>query len=362
MTDKKYMLMAIDLAKKGIGFTSPNPIVGAIIVKDNEIINTGYHEKCGGWHAERNAILNSTKDVKGSTLYVTLEPCCHYGKTPPCTEVIINSGISTVVIGSMDPNPLVAGKGVETLRNSGINVITDFMKEECDALNPIFFHYIKTKTPYVVMKYAMTADGKISTTNCLSKWITNEKSRHNVHKSRHMYSGIMVGINTVLSDNPLLNCRIDGGKNPTRIICDTNLRTPLDCNIIKTSSSIPTIIATTLNDLELHEKYKSYGCEILLVHKKDNHLDLKDLMAKLGALNIDSILLEGGSALNFSALSSKIVNKVQAYIAPKIFGGENAKSPVGGLGVMAVNDAFKLINPKISYFDDDIQIEWEVEY
>ena len=216
--DKSYMERAIALAKKGIGFTSPNPMVGAVIVKDGRVIGEGYHEHCGELHAERNAIASLTESAEAATMYVTLEPCCHHGKTPPCTEAIIEQKIGKVVIGSRDPNPQVAGKGVGQLREAGIEVVEDFLREECDAINPIFFHYITTKRPFVAMKYAMTMDGKIATQIGESKWITGETAREHVHTLRHAYKGIMAGIGTVLKDDPMLNCRMPGGVNPIRII------------------------------------------------------------------------------------------------------------------------------------------------
>ena len=208
MTDEFYMRRAIELAKKGRGWTNPNPMVGAVIVKNGSIIGEGYHEKCGELHAERNAIASLTESAEGATLYVTLEPCCHYGKTPPCTEAILEQKIARVVIGSRDPNPKVAGKGVQMLREAGVTVVEDFMREECDQLNPVFFHYITTKTPYVVMKYAMTLDGKIATKTGASKWITGESARKEVQHMRHQYMGIMAGIGTVLADDPMLNVRV----------------------------------------------------------------------------------------------------------------------------------------------------------
>ena len=231
MTDRDFMMRAIELAKKGKGWTNPNPMVGAVIVKNGKIIGEGYHEKCGQLHAERNAIASLTESAEGATIYVTLEPCCHYGKTPPCTEAILEQKIARVVIGSRDPNPKVAGKGAEILRRAGLQVQEDFMREECDELNPVFFHYITNKTPYVVMKYAMTADGKIATKTGASKWITGEEARNEVQRMRHKYMGIMAGIGTVLADNPLLNTRIEGKKSPVRIICDSKLRMPLDSQI-----------------------------------------------------------------------------------------------------------------------------------
>lgn len=360
MTDLQYMKIAIELAKKGCGHVNPNPMVGAVIVKDNEIIGEGYHEKYGEFHAERNAITNCKNSPKGATIYVTLEPCCHYGKTPPCTEAIIESGISRVVVGSLDPNPLVAGKGIKILRDNGIDVVENVLKEKCDKLNEVFFNYIKTEKPYIVMKYAMTMDGKIATYSGKSKWITGEEARYKVHEDRNRYSGIMVGVGTVLEDDPMLNCRVDGGKNPVRIICDTNLRTPITSQIIKTAKEIPTIIAICSTDAYRQEEYIKYGCKIITVPKKGNHLDLNVLMQMLGKEKIDSILLEGGGMLNWSALNSGIVSKVQTYIAPKIFGGINAKSPVGGLGVENPQQSFYLKNSVVTTIGEDILIESEV--
>jgi diaminohydroxyphosphoribosylaminopyrimidine deaminase/5-amino-6-(5-phosphoribosylamino)uracil reductase len=370
MENKEYMCRAIELAKNGIGTVNPNPLVGAVIVRDGEILAEGWHERYGELHAERNAIKhyyekNPSGSLEGATIYVTLEPCCHYGKTPPCTEAIIENKFAKVVIGSRDPNPLVSGKGVEILRNAGIEVVTDYMRSECDELNYVFFHYIRTKTPYVVMKYAMTLDGKIATTLGKSRWITGENARQNVHRDRNRYMAIMVGVGTVISDNPLLSCRLEGAenvRNPIRIICDTNLRTPLESQMVNTAGDIRTIIATALGDKEKQKQYTDKGCEIVEVPilRDDNRVDLNLLMNKLGEMGIDSILLEGGANLNFSALNAGIVNRVQAYIAPKIFGGSTAKSPVGGLGFGNVSEAVMLSTPKITTFGDDILLEAEV--
>lgn len=353
------MKIAIEEAKKGMGYTSPNPMVGAVVVKDGKIISKDYHHKCGEFHAERNALLKCD-DASGADLYVTLEPCCHQGKTPPCTDIIIEKGIKRVFMGSSDPNPLVAGKGKEILEKNGIEVISGVMKEECDSLNDVFFHYITTKTPYVVMKYAMTADGKIATVTGASKWITGEEARNSVHYDRHRYSGIMAGIGTVLADDPMLNCRIPGGKDPVRIICDSSLRTPLDSNIVKRASEIPTIIATVIDDENRYREYEEKGVKIIRTLPENGRVNLRELMIKLGAMNIDSILLEGGAGLNFSALQAGIVNRVKCYIAPKIFGGETAKTPVGGKGVKLPSNAFMLGEPSITHYGEDILIEWKV--
>jgi diaminohydroxyphosphoribosylaminopyrimidine deaminase/5-amino-6-(5-phosphoribosylamino)uracil reductase len=295
-------------------------------------------------------------------MYVTLEPCCHHGKTPPCTDAILQNGIKKVVIGCLDPNPMVSGKGATILREAGVDVVTGVLQDKCIEINEVFFHYIKAKTPYVVMKYAMTMDGKIATASGKSNWITGINARKNVHNSRNQYSAIMVGVGTVIVDNPSLTCRIEGGRNPIRIICDTYLNTPLESIIVTTAKEIRTIIATACDDREKHKHYLAHGCEILIINKKDNHIDLNHLVQELGKAGIDSILLEGGSTLNFSALQSRIVNKVQAYIAPKLFGGDQSKTPVGGKGIQVVSNCFSLKNQSITWFDEDILMEGEVDY
>ena len=361
MTDQEYMLRAIQLAKKGEGWTNPNPMVGAVIVKDGRIIGEGYHKKCGELHAERNAIASLTESAEGATIYVTLEPCCHYGKTPPCTEAIIEQKIKKVVIGSRDPNPKVAGKGAQILRESGITVVRDFMREECDCLNPVFFHYITTKTPYVVMKYAMTLDGKIACATGDSKWVTGEIARTQVHRMRGRYRGIMVGIGTVLADDPMLNCRVEGGVDPVRIICDSNLHIPTESQIVKTASDIETIVACSQEALESERKQekirrlKEAGIQIIGTEGAHG-VNLVELMKKLGGQNIDSILLEGGGTLNASALEDGIVNKVYAYIAGKLIGGMDARSPVEGMGIDRMADAITLQNVEIEKLGDDFCI------
>lgn len=359
MNDEFYMQRAIELAKRGEGFVSPNPLVGAVIVKDGKIIGEGWHERCGELHAERNALKNCKEPTQGSTIYVTLEPCCHYGRTPPCTKAIIEAKISRVVIGSRDPNPLVSGKGAEILRKAGIEVIEDFMRDECDKLNPIFFRYITTKLPYVSLKYAMTADGKIATYSGKSKWITNEFSRNDVHRLRKKHRAIMVGIGTVLADNPMLNCRIENGRNPIRIVCDSKLRIPLDCNICKTANEISTLVVSAIEDSEKQSELEKMGVKTLILPDKNGKVDLKKLMQYLGEKSIDSVLIEGGGTLAYSALQSKIVNHIYSYIAPKIFGGENAKTPVESVGVEAPDDCFKLKRTNIRELGSDILIEYD---
>ncbi len=361
MTNEYYMQMALELAKKGADFVNPNPLVGAVIVKNGEIIGCGYHEKYGEPHAERNALANCSVSPKGATLYVTLEPCCHFGKTPPCTQAIIQSGISKVMVGIRDPNPLIAGKGIKMLKKEGIEVAEGVLQEQCRSINEIFFHYIQTKTPYVVMKYAMTMDGKIAANDGKSKWITGEMARHKVRQDRNRCSAIMVGVGTVVADDPLLTCRIEGRRNPIRIICDTNLRTPLHTKIVTTARDVPTIFATACKDVQRHQDYIDAGCRIITLSRKDGHIDLSELMMQLGGEKIDSILLEGGGTLNWAMLEAGFVNKVQAYIAPKLFGGLHAKTPLAGLGVKNPDQAIILKNTTINLLGDDILIESEVK-
>ncbi|MCR5343318.1 MAG: bifunctional diaminohydroxyphosphoribosylaminopyrimidine deaminase/5-amino-6-(5-phosphoribosylamino)uracil reductase RibD [Butyrivibrio sp.] len=386
MNDEMYMRRALKLAVKGRGYTNPNPMVGAVIVKDGRIIGEGYHEKYGQLHAERNALKNCTESAEGATIYVTLEPCCHYGKTPPCTEAIIENGIKRVVVGMLDVNPVVAGNGVRILEEHGIEVTVGVLEEECRKLNKIFIKYISEKIPFVTMKYAMTSDGKIATVTGQSKWITGTSSRENVHRTRHAMMGIMVGVGTVIVDDPMLDVRlsefaegstsIDSAskekanicdresrepRNPIRIICDSNLCTPPDARVVRTAKDIRTIIATVSDDAEKIKKFEDKGCEVVKVDAFNGKVDLKKLMKILGEMGIDSIFLEGGGELNFSAMKAQIVDEVQIYMAPKIFGG-CAKSPVGGRGIENIDEAVRLKPIKVEMFDGDIFIENEVIY
>lgn len=372
MPEEKYMRRAIELAKKGSGHVNPNPLVGAVIVRDGEIIGEGYHECYGQLHAERNAIANAKKrgnSLEGSTIYVTLEPCCHYGKTPPCTEAIIEEKIARVVVGSDDPNPLVSGKGFQMLREKGIEVIPHFLKEECDAINHVFFHYIRTGTPYVAMKYAMTMDGKIACYTGDSKWVTGEESRAHVQTLRNHYKGIMAGIGTVLADDPMLNCRIEGGRDPIRIIADSHLRIPMDSQLVRTAGQQPLIVACLPDaDEEKAAQLQEKGVEVLripgvttadITEEQKEVISLPVLMKELGARKIDGILLEGGGQLNESALQAGIVDRIYCYIAPKIFGGAQAKTPVEGQGLTRAADAWKFNRIGMQEFGQDILLEYE---
>lgn len=367
MAEEQFMKRAIELAKQGSGWTAPNPLVGAVVVKNGRVIGEGYHRKYGELHAERNALAACSEDPAGATLYVTLEPCCHYGKTPPCTEIIIEKKIAKVVIGSRDPNPKVAGKGARILREHGIEVVEDYMREACDALNPVFFHYITTKTPYVVLKFAMTLDGKIATRTGASKWITGEAARNHVHQLRGRYAGILAGVGTVLADDPMLNCRIDGAHQPLRIILDSHLRIPMGSRLVRSAKEYPLLIVCNESNRDREEgtsriqKLEEAGAKVWTLPEKNGHPDLNVLMQRLGEEKIDSVLIEGGGTVNEAALKAHIVHHVYAYIAPKIFGGEDAKTPVEGSGIRLPQECAQLRLAKITVLLNDMLLEYDVE-
>lgn len=358
------MHRTIELAKLGWGKTRPNPLVGAVIVKDDNIVSEGYHHYFGGDHAEVDALKKINFNAEGATIYVNLEPCSHHGKTPPCVDAIIRSKIKRVVVGTLDPNPKVAGRGISILRNNGIEVITGILEPEAIELNEVFIKYITTSTPFCILKTAMTLDGKLATVNGDSKWITNEESRGYVHKLRDRMAGIMVGITTIIKDNPQLNTRIPGkeANQPTRIIVDSSCRIPMDSIVVQTAKTQPTLIATTEKAVktkiqELQEK----GVKVLVLPSVAGKVPLKQLMSELGKMEIDSVLLEGGGSLNFSALEEGVVDKVMTFIAPKIIGGKDAITPVEGAGKKTMKEALQLSNIKVTNFHDDILIEGYIE-
>lgn len=354
--DIKYMRMALKLAEKGAGYTSPNPMVGAVIVKDGKVIGKGYHERCGEGHAEVNAFKNAISDTEGATIYVTLEPCSHYGRTPPCADLIISKKIKRAVIAMTDPNPLVAGRGIKKMCDAGIDVTVGVLEDESKLLNEIFIKYITTKMPFVLYKSAMTLDGKIASHTGKSQWISCEKSRAECQELRHRYTSIMTGINTVLADNPMLTCRTDGKKNPIRIILDSKMKIPTDCNIVKTAQEVPTILAVC-EENEKAAQLENSGIEILKVPEFNGGIDIQKLMVLLGDKGIDSILLEGGGTLAFSFFSAGVVDKVRMYISPKILGGAYAKTPVEGIGFDCPDNASRLDKITQRMSGEDIVIE-----
>jgi len=358
-----YMKRAIELADLGKGKVNPNPLVGAVIVKDGRIIGEGYHECFGHAHAEVNAFLNATEDVAGADMYVTLEPCSHYGKTPPCALKIIDKKIKRVFVSSLDPNPLVNRKGVLLLEKAGIEVETGILEADTQKQNEIFLKYIQTKKPFVAIKYAMTLDGKIATTSGDSKWITNEKSRAFVHDLRNQYMAIMVGVNTVIKDNPRLDTRRAGiSRNPIRFVIDPNLRIPEDSIIIETAIEQQTYIVSGRHiDLDKQKRLQEKGVHFIQ-QNTEHDIDLSLLLTDLSKLNIDSLLIEGGAYVLGSAIESKIVDKAYVFIAPKIIGGNGAPSPIGGMGVLKMNDGFTLNDITLHTFDGDIMVEGYLQH
>lgn len=361
MEDKEYMRRAIALAQKAGGYAAPNPLVGAVIVKDGRIIGEGYHRRCGEWHAERNALASLTESAEGAVMYVTLEPCCHVGRTPPCTEAIIEHKIAKVFIGSRDPNPLVSGKGAKLLREHGIEVQEDFLREECDALNPIFFHYITTHTPYVALKYAMTLDGKIAAYTGASQWITGAEARQHVQTLRSRYSAVMVGIGTALADDPMLNCRIEGAHQPWRIVVDSHLRLSPDSRLCRTAQEYPTMIACLDTDTNKRKILEEMGVTVVVCPEENGHVSLPYLMRTLADRQISSVLIEGGGQLSESALRSHIIQHIYAYIAPKLLGGRDAKTPVEGQGADHPDAAAQLTYRRMTRFGEDWLLEYDVE-
>jgi len=358
-----YMQMAFELAKKGAGRVNPNPLVGAVIVKNGKVIGEGFHEYYGGPHAEVNAFCSAKESVEGAAMYVTLEPCSHYGKTPPCAEAIVKNKIAKVVIGMLDPNPLVSGKGVKLLEENGIEVEYGYLCEELNQMNRVFLKYIQTKTPYVVMKTAMTLDGKIASKTGDSRWVSNEKSRTRVHHLRNELAGIMVGVDTVIADDPILTTRLESGvgRNPVRIVVDSSARIPLESKIVNTANQAKTIVAVTEKaDSIKIAQIQQLGNAVLIVKSRNGRVDLADLMVKLGKAGIDGILLEGGATLNFAALEAGIVDEGMFFIAPKIIGGAKAKTPVGGSGIEKMKDAIELDEVKINQFGNDLMLTGKI--
>lgn len=375
-----YMERAIQLARRGTGFTNPNPLVGAVIVKDHRIIGEGWHARYGDLHAERNALKHCIEDPAGADIYVTLEPCCHHGKQPPCTEALVESGIRRVYIGSRDPNPLVSGKGVAFLREHGIEVFPDFLREKCDQLNPIFFRYITTKMPYTILKYAMTADGKIACAGGASRWVTGEAARNHVQQTRKRVAAICVGIGTVLADDPMLTCRCENPSQPVRVVLDTRLRIPMESKLVQTAGEVPIIVFCHAPDKEKKAALEQKGVTVLeaeLLHQTDlesllaryenlpvlkehlhgRHISLRNCLEQLGQRGLDSILIEGGASIHAAALQEGCCDLVQVYVAPKLFGGDGL-SPIGGMGITTPNQAVLLSAPTVTRLGQDLLLEY----
>ncbi|MDW7675526.1 MAG: bifunctional diaminohydroxyphosphoribosylaminopyrimidine deaminase/5-amino-6-(5-phosphoribosylamino)uracil reductase RibD [Bacillota bacterium] len=361
MEHVSYMMRALELAAKGCGSTSPNPMVGSVIVnKNGEIVGEGYHQKAGTPHAEIHALNNAESKANGSTIYVNLEPCSHYGRTPPCVNAIVNAGIKKVVIGMVDPNPKVAGRGIDYLKSKGIEVVSGVMEAEAKELNKAFVKFITTGKPYVTSKLAMSLDGKTATVTGESKWITSLMARQRVHQLRHQVDAILVGINTVLLDDPSLTTRLPDqqGIDPIRIILDSKLRIPLTSKVLNQESNADTIIFTSgQSSTAKIEQLKKIGIKVVESPGSTNGIDISWVMDWLGKNHIIHVLIEGGSEVNFSAIKANIVNEFWWFYAPKIIGGKNAPSGIGGAGFTTIPEALKLKNISIETVGPDILVK-----
>lgn len=355
MTDEFYMNFALQLAQITEGQTNPNPVVGAVIVKDQEIIGFGAHLKAGTPHAEVNALQMAGDKANGSTIYVTLEPCSHYGRTPPCANALVNAGIKRVVIASLDPNPLVAGKGVNILENAGIEVTTGVLEEKANLLNEAFFHFIQHEVPFVTLKQAITLDGKLSSENGVGEAITGMDVQYDVHKDREANDAILVGIGTVLADNPSLTNRLGNTtKQPIRVILDTNLNMPHNAKVI--TEDITTTVIFTGSEVS-KEKIKSFPqAHVEIVQCKKTTISIEEVLKELGKRNIMKLYVEGGGKVNASFLKSGYVNQVITYIAPKLIGGNGGVNMIGDLNNHYVKDAYPLKFEHVEMIGEDIKI------
>ena len=347
------MKQALRLAEKGRGRTSPNPMVGAVVVKQGRVVGRGYHPKAGQPHAEVMALHKAGPQARGATLYVTLEPCCHTRKrTPPCVPILIHSQLRRIVVAMRDPNPKVRGRGITQLRQSGLEVTVGCMEKEAQQLNEAYGHWIRTNRPLVILKAAMTWDGKIATANGESKWITGEEARRHVHQTRGQVDAIMVGIGTVLKDDPQLSARSVGESlrtrimsQPLRVIVDSRLRIPLTAKVCRWTIEQPTMVITTAQASKKKiRRLQDRGVEVLTVLTQKKQVSLMACLNQLGKMGVTSVLLEGGSELTASALGQQLVNKVMLYAAPRLLGGQDAKGLIGGRSPHRLADATEVKN------------------
>lgn len=357
-TDEQYMQLAIDLAASAKGNTNPNPLVGAVIVKDGVIVGTGLHRKAGEPHAEVHAFRMAGEHAKGATLYVTLEPCSHYGKTPPCANLVKESEVSRVVVAMQDPNPDVAGRGIQLLRDAGIEVEVGVLEAQARRLNERFIHNMLTSRPFIISKYAMTLDGKIATHTGHSKWVTGEAAREDVHRIRHEVDGILVGVGTVIADNPSLTTRLaEGeGKNPVRIIMDSSLRTRENANVLNVEEAKTILVCSEDADQEKIAAFENKGVHVLPVRSENKGLDIDEMLEKLYQLGITDILVEGGSTVNASFLQSGAINKYIIYVAPKVLGGRLSLTPIGGHSAVLMDEAFDVEFDSFEKVGQDLRI------
>lgn len=361
--DEKYMAIALRLAAKAAGRTSPNPMVGAVVVKNGRVIARGWHEKAGEPHAEAIALAKAGKAAKGATLYVTLEPCSHTNKrTPPCTPLVIKSGVKRVVIAMIDPNPKVSGGGIKAIRKAGIEAVTGVLGPEARILNEAFIKHVSKKVPFVTLKVAQTLDGRIATAKGESKWITGEKEREEGHRLRDRNDAILVGINTVLKDDPALTARIPMGRDPIRVIVDSRLRIPLAAKVLTQRSSARTVVATLAGAPTTKvNRVRAAGAEVLFVKSEKGRVSLRDLMRKLGRMGIMSVLIEGGAEINASALKAGVVDKIFAVIAPTLMTGRDSLCSIGGKSPAKLAQAIQFSEAEVDTVGDDLMVEGYIE-
>lgn len=353
---EKMMGLALSQARKGIGKTSPNPPVGCVIVRNGEIVGSGWHRKAGTPHAEIHALREAGERARGADIFVTLEPCSHFGKTPPCADALIAAGVGRVYAGMVDPNPKVAGQGVARLRAAGIPTFPGLMEQECRRLIGPFIKQVTTGIPFVTVKSALTLDGKTATASGDSKWITGEAARRHVHKLRAEHDALMVGVATVLADDPELTCRLTrGGRDPLRVVVDSHLRTSPDAKLFRLTSQASTLIATTVQDEEKLMPYRVLGAELLICRDAGGRVDLTDLLAQLGKRGVQSILVESGGELAGALLRQGFIDKLVLFYGPKLVGGEG-RSPFAGCGVEKMSQAIWLQEIEVRRFGDDLMV------
>lgn len=356
------MKKALSLAKLALGYTSPNPAVGCVIVKDGEIVGTGYHRKAGTPHAEVWALREAGEKAKGATVYVTLEPCAHYGRTPPCARTLVEKGVEKVVMAMLDPNPLVAGKGAAILRQAGIPVEIGLLSKEAAKINEVFIKNMMVQKPFIAVKIAQSLDGCIASRTQKSQWITNEWARHEGHYLRSIYDGILVGVNTVLLDNPLLTCRIqreaqEQPHQPVRIVLDSRGRTPLHALVVTDKTTKTIVVTTSLCPVEKMQALKQAGVQVLLAPLgTEQQIDLPAAIAMLHELGLQSILVEGGSTVQGSFFDHRLVDKIYAFVGNKVIGGRQALSSVGGKGVDSLDECIPLYYDSVELHEDNILI------
>jgi diaminohydroxyphosphoribosylaminopyrimidine deaminase / 5-amino-6-(5-phosphoribosylamino)uracil reductase len=358
----RWMNHAVTLARKGEGRTSPNPPVGAVIVHEGKLVGEGFHPRAGEPHAEVFALHHAGESARGSTIYVTLEPCSHFGKTPPCADALISAGVKTVYVGVSDPNPQVAGRGIERLRAAGIEVYTGLLEDECRQLIAAFKKHIETGLPYTVYKSAMTLDGNTATESGDSRWVSGSESRQRVHRLRNRVDAILVGVDTVCHDDPLLNTRLDGdsGQDPLRIVVDSHLRIPINSRLFQQESDATTIVATTCRDKDKISALEDVGAEVVILSENEGRVSLPELWRELGKRNIQKLLLEGGATLAGAALKAGLIDQLMLFIAPKLLGGVTQHGILNGASCNLMAEAIRLENHHFEQVGDDLLITGDI--